>query len=550
MLVTLALITALTQRAAGFETSARAQQYVLASHNVLRSFVEETKASVEELKSRHAELQSADKHSASLQSSGLCAPIFSTIFDCNSNTCSSCLSNHPNSNWVWVGYCTNQTTANLLSTGWGTRFGNTDCNTAINSRSYTTTCTSLSGTTNSECNSTIVGLGNQRSITLQRGDFSIESSVTLLNAQTGAFDGFTSFYGSLSGRFVTFFLSTGFESLASGPASIYQGASYIVVPAGGFTSSSVRITGSNSFVVYDSGFAYTASSFASGVGATTSYSGVSFDDWKNATVTGLTELGSGADKNITATLCTTQSAPQACLEMVIGASDLTVDGLTVSNLASKVNVYVNGISYSGSDDSYGIRVIAISSSYSGTVIAGNTGNSANEFSETFGTAYLITEDTVKASTAAITQANQGSATSVIVTRNAQPLTSSNGAECGFSSGDWYGTSVTSGGVTYNNAKEFFAGQNMGTMTCSFFSFAAADANDDNYLWDPVLGIDGDAAVAATSSNTDSSTSDNTGVIVGSVVGGIVGLGLIAGGIFFFMRRKSASPGDDVGAANL
>ena len=45
---------------------------------------------------------------------------------------------------------------------------------------------------------------------------------------------------------------------------------------------------------------------------------------------------------------------------------------------------------------------------------------------------------------------------------------------------------------------------------------------------------------SSSDSGDSGSSTNVGAIVGGVVGGVVGLALIAGGVFYWMRRRSAN----------
>ena len=83
-------------------------------------------------------------------------------------------------------------------------------------------------------------------------------------------------------------------------------------------------------------------------------------------------------------ICSTSTTPQLCLRQKISASAFTQDGLQVGANAAKVDVFLNGLPYSGAQDSAGLRVIAVSTSFSGTVTADDTGNSANEDSETVG----------------------------------------------------------------------------------------------------------------------------------------------------------------------
>ena len=60
-------------------------------------------------------------------------------------------------------------------------------------------------------------------------------------------------------------------------------------------------------------------------------------------------------------------------------------GLQIANTASKVDLFLNNVPYSGSQDSAGMRVIGVSTSFSGTVATDDTGNSANEETDSFGT---------------------------------------------------------------------------------------------------------------------------------------------------------------------
>ncbi len=551
-LLHLTFALAAVQSASAFGKKHDHPKNVVRMHKQVLSEIEKTKVSLQELASRDVELQSAgDRSSANLQSSGVC--LYPWMIDCSSTTCASCLANHPNAdyNWVWIGYCTNLT-SDLLGSGWGARFGNMDCGTSITSREYSINCETASGSEFENCNSTLVSLGDKTGIGFMRTDFTLSSSATLLDFNTGAFSGTTSFYNALAGESYFFGVYQGATSYVNGPPSISQQASYVSIPQGSFAQTSFQVTASNSYVVYESGFAYTGSDYSSGVGATTTFTGVAFDDWTNATVTSLVEAGSGQNKNFTATLCTTQTSPQACLEMTIASQSFSKDGLQISSSGSKTDVYVNGVAYSGTEDSYGIRVMAISSTYTGTVSTQDTGNSASEESETFGAAYLITEKTVMSSPAQITQSNQGNAPSVSVVKQDQALSTTSGSECGFTGSDWYGQTQTGNGVTYTNAKQFFAQNNFGTMTCSFYSFQATNSTLDNFLWDPVLGIDPVAAAeAASAGGSSSSSSDNTGVIVGAVVGAVVGVGLIAGAFYLYRKRGSSRAVDkDVGAQNL
>jgi len=447
---------------------------------------------------------------------------------------------------VWTGYCNNFAAAGtdiydlMLGTGWGTPFGNTNCNEALTSRDYSLTC-KIGSTEVNDCNSTQVTNNNFDTLEIKREDFTIHPDVRILD-DSGNFDT-VGFMSSLEGNFLIFEMAAGVSSgnYNDGPPAMHQVSTYMEIPKGALVDPTKQLTGTSAFVIYDAGFKYQKSARQQGVGSTTDYSAVTFTPLTGATVESMGIKGTQLKGNITAKMCTAATNPKVCMSGIVSASGVNYEGLVIDKNAMKADIFVDNIAYSGSDDSYGLRVMTVSTSFSGSVAVEDTGSGQSEDSETFGAAYLITEKTVKSSNSPITFANMGSATSADVTKNTQTPGAS-GSECGYSSGDWWATAQGN----YANALEFFQDNGFPTMKCSLFSFAAGDATKSNFMWDPILGIDGDAAKAiALGSSSSSSDSDNTGMIVGVVIGVLAFVGIV-GAIYYFKSKKTA--GDATNAA--
>lgn len=275
-------------------------------------------------------------------------------------------------------------------------------------------------------------------------------------------------------------------------------------------------------MVYDAGFLYGSGTYSTGVGATTDYTGITFNHLVGTVSQsqGLTISGSGDSKTITMYVCSGTSGTgsgEICIRSKMAASAFTQDGLSVSANAAKADIFINGVSYTGtSANSAGVRVLGVSTSYSGSVSVDDTGNSGQEDSETFGAGYFITEKTIKTSTTTITTSTDWTNfPTATVQKNEQSLTSDSGSECGYQTGDWYSTAVGS----YANAKAFFIAQGFTDMKCMMFSFAAGDTTKTSFVWDPILGIDQSAAAqSAASTNSASDDFATWKIVVIAVVG--------------------------------
>ena len=111
-------------------------------------------------------------------------------------------------------------------------------------------------------------------------DITLSSSMAILDFTTGAMD--MNFLNTMSFVQYEFSLNGGYDLLNDGPPAMYQSTTYIEVPKGGMTDTSVRATGTSTFIVYDAGFRYTSASKSNGVGAgaDTDYTGVDFQIFK------------------------------------------------------------------------------------------------------------------------------------------------------------------------------------------------------------------------------------------------------------------------------
>mmetsp|Transcript_22713 Transcript_22713/g.36586 ORF Transcript_22713/g.36586 Transcript_22713/m.36586 type:complete len:543 (-) Transcript_22713:145-1773(-) len=486
-------------------------------------------------------------HPVELQNTaGFCQ--YTSMFDCNVTTCAACVAK--GTGWYWVGYCAGFQ-ADIAGVAWSVDNGMTDCTASQKSREWTVRCEDSNAEETDNCNSTLASIYNFSGVSMSRMDTTIHPDISIMDYTTGQIE-VTGFYNSLEFELVSFMLHGGHSVYTEGPPALYQMAGYMYIPKGGFSQTSARLKGSSTYVVFDSGYKYDQASYTSGVGSTTSFSGVSFTNLRGS-LSSLTLLGgASANKNVTSEVCS--SGNGVCLSMTVSSQGFTKEGLTLDDSSSKVDVYVNNIAYTGSENSYGFRMLSVSTSYSGTVLVDDTGNAGNEESETFGAAFLITENTAYAKNSAISASNPGTTTAAVQKQSQSAGTT--GADCGYTSSDWFATSAVDpdNGRQYANAAEFFQTMGMSDMKCLFYSFAANNAAHTYFLWDPILGIDKAAAkssaLGTSSSSDDSSSDDNTGLIAGVVVGVVCGVALIAGLVYYLHFHKkntrtggAAAPGN-------
>lgn len=458
----------------------------------------------------------------------------SGYINCSLSTCDSCVA----ASKTWIGYCVNSNpNADMMGVAWGGNSGNNDCSIDQVSREFTLECEDTNGGSAS-CNGSQVSTaspGFYKGVGVTRQDISFPSSLNFLDSN-GNYDS-SGFFKGISLEMILFGLYGGHTSYVDGPPGLYQHSGYLYIPKGSFGEAGGTLTGTAAFVVYDAAFTYAASSYPSGIGATTSFTGVTSSSLLGS-VTSLVDMGSDLNRNLTIMVCS--SGNTVCLRQITGASGFERDGLQISDSASKVDVIISNITYPGGDDSCGLRMMSVFTSFEGTVSVDDTGDQTNEESETFGAGFLITQNTINASNSPISSSNLG--TSVSVLKNKQTLTSTSGSECGYTSGDWYPSTQTEGSTTYTNAGEYFKAKNFAKIDCLFFSFTGGTRN---FLWDPILGVDKTAAkeaalssIAGSGSGGDSSSSSNIGAIVGGVVGGLVGVILIATGVWYFTKKNA------------
>eukprot|EP00940_MAST-03C_sp_MAST-3C-sp2_P003561 g3561.t1 len=362
-------------------------------------------------------------------------------------------------------------------------------------------------------------------LTVSKNSMSIGSDFTLYDAATGEFGGsaaMSALFGTVEMDHVSFGVHGGASSAADGPPSAFQTASYAYIPVGGFTDTSLQVTGSSVFFVYDGGFPYSHAAhpngFGSGDGAPDFTVESSFSQF-----TGISGSASfdNVTEQMTATFCSDETAPQLCTRMVLSAKDFRYEGIDVPKDATKFDVFVKGISHSTSTDSFVLRTIAVSQTFEETIDV-DVPEEANMSAETFGAAYLETKNTVLAKSSAIASATDAGMITKDVVKATKTMSSEN---CGYGDTDWFNQATVLDGVTYADAQALFAAMGFKGMECTFFSYQLGDSSLTHFLWDPILGVDTASAKTLAQSSAASNDDDDDGVssavIIGAVVGAVV-----------------------------
>eukprot|EP00939_MAST-03C_sp_MAST-3C-sp1_P002592 g2592.t1 len=285
---------------------------------------------------------------------------------------------------------------------------------------------------------------------------------------------------------VNFEMGTGSEGLPNNPPVPYIMSSYVEESfAGNETTAELSITGSMTFLLLDRLYFYNHSNYPVGVGSTTNYDDVEFKDTTDGGLPPITITF----ESFVAYL--TMVADDYIVQMVLSDEDFTVDGHSLSNDETKFDLRFTDME--STSDSCGIQTMAVSVSIDETIsidVPDDIENDPNQETETFGAAYLSTSKTVQGGMA-LSSYTDGNTFSVV--EGKQLMTSDN---CGFASSHWFNSAVTDGDVTYADAGEWFEAVNFGDQYCMFFSFQLDNATLTEIWWDPIFGIDEEAAQSA------------------------------------------------------
>eukprot|EP00472_Partenskyella_glossopodia_P013882 CAMPEP_0197522446 /NCGR_PEP_ID=MMETSP1318-20131121/7590_1 /TAXON_ID=552666 /ORGANISM="Partenskyella glossopodia, Strain RCC365" /LENGTH=607 /DNA_ID=CAMNT_0043074835 /DNA_START=379 /DNA_END=2202 /DNA_ORIENTATION=+ len=380
-----------------------------------------------------------------------------------------------------------------------------DCSQPIVVKQIQFYCETQSSSENENCNGTTQNLSIYTDFYIERHEYTIASTISLIDYSSGAFNFDTAtFFDSVGAKMFISGVHGGAANYGDGPPTMYSSVGYYVFPPGAFSDSSLKLTGTNSYILYDSWYTYQTSQYTSGVGTGT-YTDVTFTQLRGS-LSSIEVLGQDSDQNATISVCSSSTGPQVCISTFITGDDTTYEGFNLDGTSTKANVFINSITYPSSHNSGGLRMLAVSTSYSGTVSLDETGDEASQSSETFGAAYFITQKNIQVSPNAITTQNPGS--TVTVQRLKQSLTD-DGTLCGYTSGDWFSEAVTMDGRTFNTAQDFFEYSGFPDMECLFYSFPANNASETNMMWDPILGVDPVAAQYSTNITTSSSTTTSS-----------------------------------------